>query len=194
MGGGFVIKENEDNSKTVVVDLPFPINTSEDLLHWCRKTGLAINEVVMENENAWRNEMETKQGVLTIWQTMKDCMYRGCHTKGELPGGLHVRRRAFDLNKKLIKQSDYNDYDSWSNIIHEGGSSCQYILGWVSCFALAVNEENASFGRVVTAPTNGAAGVIPAQAFFLICGARQTILRTFNFQLLTITGIGNGTC
>jgi len=81
IGGGFVVKENEDKNKTVVVDLPFPINTSEYLLHWCMKTGLSIHEVVMENENAWRKEPETKQGVLAIWQVMTECMYRGCHSK-----------------------------------------------------------------------------------------------------------------
>ncbi len=162
VGGGFVIKEGEAYSSQTIIDLPFPINNSEDLLHWCRKTGLAVNEVVMENENTWRNEAATRQGVLNVWETMKACIYRGCHTNGELPGGLHVRRRAFDLNKKLIKENFYSDYNSWTAAIRKGGNSFQYILDWVSCFALAVNEENASFGRVVTAPTNGAAGVIPA--------------------------------
>jgi len=191
IGGGFVVKENEDKNKTVVVDLPFPINTAEDLLHWCMKTGLSIHEVVMENENAWRTEPETKQGVLAIWQVMTECMYRGCHSKGELPGGLHVRRRAFDLNRKLIRQNNYNDYDSWTNAIQSGGNNFQYILDWVSCFALAVNEENASFGRVVTAPTNGAAGVIPAvlQYFITFCNGNdaEKIIRF----LLTASEIGS---
>jgi L-serine dehydratase len=171
VGGGFVVKENEENNNDIIVDLPFPINTSEDLLHWCMKTGLSISEVVMENEAAWHNEAETKKRVLKIWETMHDCMYRGCHSKGELPGGLHVRRRAFDLNKKLINGRSYTDYHSWTDAIRKGGNHFQYILDWVSCFALAVNEENASFGRVVTAPTNGAAGVIPAvlQYFIAFC-------------------------
>ncbi len=191
IGGGFVVKEGEDKSKTSSIDLPFPINTSEDLLHWCMKTGLSINEVVMENENAWRNETETKAGVLKIWETMKESMYRGCHSKGELPGGLHVRRRAFDLNKKLIKQQSYNDYNSWIDAIRKGGSSFQYILDWVSCFALAVNEENASFGRVVTAPTNGAAGVIPAvlQYFIVFCDG-DTEDKIIRF-LLTASEVGS---
>jgi L-serine dehydratase len=126
------------------------------------KTGMSIHEVVMENESAWRSEPETRKGVLKIWETMRECIYRGCHTKGELPGGLNVIRRAFDLNKKLLKGRTYTDYQTWQQAIKEGGENFQYILDWVSCFALAVNEENASFGRVVTAPTNGAAGVIPA--------------------------------
>ncbi len=191
IGGGFVVKENEDKKSAVKIDLPFPINTASDLLHWCMKTGLSINEVVMENENAWRSEAETKQGILNIWQTMKECMYRGCHTKGELPGGLHVRRRAFDLNKKLIKQNDYNDHASWTNVIRNGGNAFSYILDWVGCFALAVNEENASFGRVVTAPTNGAAGVIPAvlQYFITFCNGddEDKIIRF----LLTASEVGS---
>jgi len=191
IGGGFVVKEDESNRKTVAIDLPFPINTAEDLLHWCMKTGLSIHEIVMENENAWRREAETKQGVLTIWRVMKECIYRGCHSKGELPGGLHVRRRAFDLNRKLIKQNSYTDYDSWTQAIKSGGNNFQYILDWVSCFALAVNEENASFGRVVTAPTNGAAGVIPAvlQYFITFCDGNdeEKIIRF----LLTASEIGS---
>jgi L-serine dehydratase len=126
------------------------------------KTGLQINEVVLENENSWRPEAITKSGVLNVWQTMKDCMFRGCHTQGNLPGGLFVKRRAFDLNKKLLAGRSYDNYDTWLAAIKQGGQSFQYTLDWVSCFALAVNEENAAFGRVVTAPTNGAAGVIPA--------------------------------
>jgi L-serine dehydratase len=191
IGGGFVVKEGEKNGGKTAIDLPFPINTADDLLHWCMKTGMSINEVVLENENAWRSEEETRKGVLQIWHTMRDCMYRGCHTKGELPGGLHVRRRAFDLNKKLIKGKTYNDYDSWVQAIRAGGNSFQYILDWVSCFALAVNEENASFGRVVTAPTNGAAGVVPAvlQYYVVFCdGVNEDNIIKF---LLTASEIGS---
>jgi L-serine dehydratase len=102
---------------------------------------------------------------------MRDCTYRGCHIGGELPGGLHVTRRAAALNKKLLNGKTYNNYREWIMAIREGGSGFQYTLDWVSCFALAVNEENAAFSRVVTAPTNGAAGVIPAvlQYFVAFC-------------------------
>ncbi|MDB5245885.1 MAG: L-serine ammonia-lyase [Segetibacter sp.] len=171
IGGGFVVKEGEEQSTSQSVELPFPISKADDLLHWCMKTGLTINEVVLENENCWRPEVETKAGVLQIWQTMKDCMYRGCHTQGTLPGGLYVKRRAFDLNKKLTAGKVYDSYETWLQAIKEGGGSFTYTLDWVSCFALAINEENAAFGRVVTAPTNGAAGVIPAvlQYFLAVC-------------------------
>lgn len=191
IGGGFVVKEGETGGGKAPVDLPFPINTADDLLHWCMKTGFAINEVVMENELTWQNETATKNNVLRIWQTMKDCMYRGCHCRGELPGGLHVRRRAFDLNKKLIGNNTYQDYESWVTAIRAGGNNFQYILDWVSCFALAVNEENAAFGRVVTAPTNGAAGVIPAvlQYFVVFCNglSDEAIIRF----MLTASEIGS---
>jgi len=175
IGGGFVVKEGEVQNSRQSVQLPFPINTANDLLHWCMMTGFAINEVVMENENAWRSEAETKKGLLHIWYAMRDCIYRGCHSKGILPGGLFVRRRAADLNRKLINDpqalNSYQDYEGWLNVVREKGKTFQSILDWVSCFALAVNEENASFGRVVTAPTNGAAGVIPAvlQYFIAFC-------------------------
>jgi L-serine dehydratase len=162
IGGGFVKKEGEDTGAIAATQLPFPINTSADLLHWCRKTGLSISEVVMENEGAWRTEDETRDGIARIWKTMQECIYRGCHSEGMLPGGLYVQRRAAALNRKLIGNRTYHDFDSWIEAIRAGGNGFKYTLDWVSCFALAVNEENASFGRVVTAPTNGAAGVIPA--------------------------------
>lgn len=170
IGGGFVIKENEIEgaSSASVKHLPFPINSASDLLHWSMKTGMSIYEIVLENESVWRNESETKKELLEIWKVMKECIYRGCHTSGILPGGLYVKRRAAEINKKLVGNESYSDYDSWLKSVAAGGNSFKYILDWVSCFALAVSEENASFGRVVTAPTNGAAGVIPAVLHYYI--------------------------
>jgi len=168
IGGGFVVKDGEQGQQKSEVDLPFPIDTAGDLLHWCIKTGLKISEVVMENELAWRTEQETKVGALNIFRVIKECVYRGCHTKGNLPGGLNVSRRAASLNRKLIGENTYNNFDEWITAIRQTGSGFKNILDWVSCFALAVNEENASFGRVVTAPTNGAAGVIPAVLMYYI--------------------------
>jgi L-serine dehydratase len=170
IGGGFVIQEGGEKnaSSTTHTVLPFPINTADDLKHWCLKTGLAIHEVVLENENTFRLEEETRTGILRIWKTMQECMYRGCHSQGILPGGLNVNRRAFALNKKLLAGKTYHDFESWVARIRSGGSDFKYILDWVSCFALAVNEENASFGRVVTAPTNGAAGVIPSVLMYYV--------------------------
>ena len=189
VGGGFVMKEGE-TGHTHDVTLPFPVDTSSELLHWCLKTGLSIHEIVMENESAWRNEKLTREGVAKIWQVMKECIYRGCHTQGILPGGLNVKRRAGELNKRLLKGKVYNNYEEWVKAIQEGGNSFQYILDWVSCFALAVNEENASFGRVVTAPTNGAAGVIPAVLqYYIIFTSDVTEEKIIQF-LLTASEIG----
>ena len=191
IGGGFVQQEGHTASGNEKVELPFPINTANELLHWCRKTGMSIHEVVMENELAWRPYEETKKGLLNIWRVMKECMYRGCHTGGYLPGGLQVKRRAEALNKKLLKNESYTDYNGWAQTIKEGGNKFNYILDWVSCFALAVNEENASFGRVVTAPTNGAAGVIPAvlQYYILFCDG-DSEEKIINF-LLTAAEVGS---
>ena len=199
IGGGFVTKEIISDDRTQWADgsappeivLPFPINDADELLHWCMKTGLNISEVVMENENTWRTEAETKSGLLAIWQVMKDCMYRGCNTEGILPGGLNVKRRAAALNKKLLKDKSYTNYDSWMKAIKEGGNDFKYILDWVSCFALAVNEENAAFGRVVTAPTNGAAGVIPAVLqYYVIFGDGNKEDKIIQF-LMTAAEVGS---
>ncbi len=168
IGGGFVVQEQSNDLKLSAVQLPFPIDKSSDILHWCMKTGFSVAEVVLENEHAWRSEEETKNRVLKIWNVMRECIYRGCHIEGELPGGLNVKRRAYSLNKKLLKSASHHNFEGWVNDIKSGGNNFQYILDWVSCFALAVNEENASFSRVVTAPTNGAAGVIPAVLMYYV--------------------------
>jgi L-serine dehydratase len=191
VGGGFVVKEGEEKSAGTEIQLPFPINNSNELLHWCMKTGMSINEVVMENENSWRPEKETREGLLKIWKVMSECIYRGCHTEGILPGGLNVKRRAAELNKKLLAGKKYNDYKTWVATIRAGGNSFKNTLDWVSCFALAVNEENASFGRVVTAPTNGAAGVIPAVLqYYIVFADGNSDDKIIRF-LLTAAEIGS---
>ena len=191
IGGGFVVKEGDVLQSNQQVELPFTINTADELLHWCRKTGLNISEIVIENETAWRTEYETKQGVIQIWEIMKACIYKGCHTQGHLPGGLNVKRRAFDLNKKLVGNAGYTDFASWLDLIQKGGNEFTYILDCVSCFALAVNEENASFGRVVTAPTNGAAGVIPAVLMYYIAFCKGNDEQKIIQFLLTASEIGS---
>lgn len=190
IGGGFVQQEANASKTVVSVDLPFPINTADQLLHWCRKTGMNIHEVVMENEHTWRPEEATRAGLMDIWKVMTDCMYKGCHTEGLLPGGLNVKRRAPALNKKLLKNKSYSDYASWKQAIRDGGLQFGYILDWVNCFALSVNEENAAFGRVVTAPTNGAAGVIPAVLqYFILFADGDSEEKIIRF-LLTASEIG----
>ena len=192
IGGGFVIQEGQTtDERQQRVQLPFPINTADDLRHWCMKTGLSIWEVVLENEGAWRPEEQTRQGLERIWQTMAQCVYRGCHTAGVLPGGLQVTRRAFALNQRLLAGATYPNFNTWMQAIQAGGTSFTYILDWVSCFALAVNEENASFGRVVTAPTNGAAGVIPAVLmYYVVFWGGNSADKIYRF-LLTAAEIGS---
>lgn len=192
VGGGFIVEEGVsdlNNSNTI---LPFPIDKAEDLLHWCIKTGMNIHEIVMENEMSWCSEAEVKRKLLAIWDVMKSSFYRGSHTNGYLPGGLNVNRRAFELNRKLLANKEYTNYDEWVLQIKSTGSSFNNILDWVSCFALAVNEENASFGRIVTAPTNGAAGVIPAvlQYYLIFCNQEKQEEKVIQF-LLTASEIGS---
>jgi L-serine dehydratase len=162
IGGGFIVKENESKSEKQSIKLPFPIDCAEDLHNHCLENMSSISEIVWANEQMWRSESEVGQGLMTIWRTMRACIYKGVHTEGVLAGGLGVERRAAKINKRLLNNAVYNDYDSWLAAIQSQRYSFSDTLNWVSSFALAVNEENASYGRVVTAPTNGAAGVIPA--------------------------------
>ena len=163
VGGGFVVKEGEDVSKKQSAKLKYEINDADDLLQNCMRAGLSISQLVMENEKSWQSKAETEKGILNLKDVMFDCIYRGCHSEEKiLPGGLNVQRRAAKMNKQLLKNSSYNYFEEWLTAIKNTDRSFTNTMNWISCFALAVNEENASFGRVVTAPTNGAAGVIPA--------------------------------
>jgi L-serine dehydratase len=179
VGGGFIVQENEQVTGSRAVKLPCPTERGDDLARWCRGLGKTIPEVVMENEHAWRSDAEVRAGLLVIWRTMAECMYRGCHTDGVLPGGLNVTRRAASMNRKLLQGSgssgrwEHDDLDSWLEMVRHSTRDFQQVLRWVSTFALAVNEENAAFGRVVTAPTNGAAGVIPAVLMYAWCFCRS---------------------
>lgn len=168
VGGGFVVKEGEENAVSDFT-LPHPIDLGKDLENWCKNGEKAIWEVVWENELTWRSPEQIRADLLKIWDVMKQCIYIGCHTDGVLPGGLDVTRRAKNLSDRLMKGKPYQNVDEWMRQISRGGHSFQETLKWVSCFALAVNEENAAFSRVVTAPTNGAAGVIPAVLMYHVC-------------------------
>lgn len=165
IGGGFVVKEERSNAKKKIAikcAFPFPINNAAELLEYSIKENKNISEIVYANEISMRPETEVHSELLRIWHTMLECMYIGCHSEGILPGGLNVRRRAFDMHQNLIGLSNYDAPQSWLEEIRKTEVKFRQILKWVSCFALAVNEVNAALGRVVTAPTNGSAGVIPA--------------------------------
>ncbi len=169
IGGGFVVKEKEDNHKEEILHtFPFPVEKADELLAFCKAENKKISEIVYENEKTMRSEEEIHNELLRIWDTMLECMYIGCHSEGILPGGLNVRRRAYDMHKNLIGVLPYEDPYSWLQIIRQTEVKFRQILKWVSCFALAVNEVNASLGRVVTAPTNGSAGVIPAVLMYYL--------------------------
>jgi len=165
IGGGFVVKEERLNAKMkkeIKSAFPFPIQNAEALLKYTIAQNKSISEIVFENEKSMRSEEEIHHELMRIWHTMLECMYIGCHSEGILPGGLNVRRRAFDMHQNLIGLANYNSPQEWLETIRKTEVKFRQILKWVSCFALAVNEVNAALGRVVTAPTNGSAGVIPA--------------------------------
>lgn len=169
IGGGFVVKENQQESQDKKqCEFPYPIQTADELLKHCLSQNKKISEIVWENEIAIRNEAVIDAELLRIWHTMLECMYIGCHTEGILPGGLNVKRRAYDMHKTLIGNAVYNSPQEWLETIRKTEVKFRQILQWVSCFALAVNEVNASLGRVVTAPTNGSAGVIPAVLMYYL--------------------------
>ena len=166
IGGGFVVVEERKNSKKkkeiFFNTFPYPIQLGTELLSYCKLLNKSISEVVLENEKSIRTPEQIDYEFHRIWNTMLECMYIGCHTEGNLPGGLNVRRRAYDMHETLIGSLPYFTPQEWLETIRLTEVKFRQILKWVSCFALAVNEVNASLGRVVTAPTNGSAGVIPA--------------------------------
>ncbi|MCL4107385.1 UNVERIFIED_CONTAM: hypothetical protein GTU68_067296 [Idotea baltica] len=170
IGGGFICQENEDLSESNLI-LPCPINSSEDLKKWVLKKKTSFSKVVLMNELSLRSKEVFERDLLEIWDCMQESLYRGCHRFGVLPGGLNVDRRAAKMNRKLIKRENYKNLPEWKD--------------WVSCFALSVNEENAAFGRVVTAPTNGAAGVIPAVLMYHHCFNSSTREDVIKFLLVS---------
>ncbi len=163
VGGGFVVSEevagDGTRQKIIAPDatvLPYPFHSGADLLALARKYSCSIAEIMRRNERHWRNDEETRTHLLRIWQAMCDCIDRGCHSEGTLPGGFGVRRRAAGLLHALRGASSEEQQDPL------------LVLDWVNLYALAVNEENAAGGRVVTAPTNGAAGIIPAVLHYYV--------------------------
>lgn len=171
IGGGFVVKEelaHSTENEEIKHTFPFPIDKATELLEYTIKENKKISEIVYENEKSMRSEEEIHTELIRIWNTMLECMYIGCHSEGILPGGLHVRRRAYDIHKNLIGVLPYENPQSWLEIIRLTEVKFRQILKWVSCFAMAVNEVNAALGRVVTAPTNGSAGVIPSVLMYYL--------------------------
>jgi len=185
VGGGFVVSDevaaDGSRQKTIAPDttvLPLPFHSGAELLEVTQREGIAIAEVMRRNERHWRSDAEIDAGLLKIWKAMQACVERGCRTDGVLPGGFKVRRRAADLHRQLCSNPEAALRDPLQ------------VLDWVNLYALAVNEENAAGGRVVTAPTNGAAGIVPAVLHYytrFVPGANDTGVIDF---MLTAAAIG----
>lgn len=159
VGGGFVVGQrtaDEDQLTQSDVQRPYPYRSGDDLLRLARESGLSVSEMTLRNETCWRSEQETRNGLLDVWHAMQQCVARGCQHEGILPGGLKVQRRAATLLRKLNDAANAATKDPL------------VAMDWVSMWAIAVNEENAAGGRVVTAPTNGAAGIIPSVLHYFV--------------------------
>jgi len=196
IGGGFVVQEERKISKANKIifycTFPYPISYGEELLKFCSQLQLPISSVVLENEKSIRDDGSIDFELKRIWNTMLECMYVGCHTEGNLPGGLNVRRRAFDIHKNLIGEHKYESPQDWLETIRKTEVKFRQILKWVSCFALSVNEVNASLGRVVTAPTNGSAGVIPSVLmYYLVIENHEADFEYIKKFLLVASEIGS---
>jgi L-serine dehydratase len=186
VGGGFVVNQDEAAEDRIVADttpLPYPFHSGEELLAHCEANGLSIAQLMFANELCWRSADEVRDGLREIWRAMQSCVERGIRQGGTLPGGLHVQRRAPLLHAELSSRPDAAVADPLTT------------LDWVNLFALAVNEENAAGGRVVTAPTNGAAGIIPAVGHyyerFCTAGKDAAAIEQALFDyLLTAAAIG----
>jgi L-serine dehydratase len=186
VGGGFVVNQDEAAGDRIVADttpLPYPFHSGAELLAQCDLHKLTIARLMFENEQMWRNAAEVHEGLRELWQAMQACVQRGIGAHGTLPGGLHVQRRAPLLHAELSARPE------------AGTSDPLTVLDWVNLYALAVNEENAAGGRVVTAPTNGAAGIVPAVLHYYarFCSAGKTTEEVeqgvFDF-LLTAAAVG----
>lgn len=205
IGGGFVVQEHERECPLRQrVKLPFPIEKAAELERYCEEQQATIPQIVLRNELMWRDREQVRLGLLQIWKVMRECIFRGCHTVGTLPGVLQVTRRAARLNHQLLGIANPLHGDTlgatvpvltddnvtrWMRAVRRDGQSTiahtfQDTLKWVSTFALAVNEENAAFGRVVTAPTNGAAGVIPAVMMYAACFMGKSDEELVDFMLV----------
>jgi L-serine dehydratase len=191
VGGGFIVEDGKPNEDHRQITMPYPIDTAEELKSYCKTLNLSIPQVVMANELSLREESEIHSKLSAIWDVMRESIFESIQKSGVLPGGLNVKRRSKEICESLLSSNTYMDSESWMRAIRNRHYNFTDTLKWVSCFAFAVNEENASFGRVVTAPTNGAAGVIPAVLMYYMLfqhNARKEDVYTF---LLTAGEMGS---
>ena len=190
VGGGFIEKKGRNQQAQSVIQLPYPIDKGKDLLKYTADNNLSIAAIVLENENHFRKPTDVVAGIEVIYQTMLNCVFRGCRTTGILPGGLNVKRRAKKLADSLLKADLFDTPEQWLAAIWQQPKDFTTINKFVSCFAMAVNEENAALGRVVTSPTNGAAGVIPAVLLYHLAFCKNKGMADIQKFFLTAGEIG----
>ena len=169
VGGGFVATDDSNTIEENAIVTPYPCHVAQSISDNCKKLNLSVSDLIYVNEQAWMTKDQIRNEALKIWHEIKQCIFKGVSKSGILPGGLNVKRRASEMNDRLLKNQKFNNVEEWIIAVKNSDQSFTNITKWVSCFALAVNEENASFGRIVTAPTNGAAGVIPAVLMYAHC-------------------------
>lgn len=182
IGGGFIQREGEGPKASASVKLPHPVSRGAELARWCETEQVPIWEISRRNERIWRSDAVIDATLDKLFETMIEAIYLGCHTDGILPGGLDVRRRAKGIHDRLMAGRSYSNRKEWLKQMRQTPNDLATSTSWITCFALAVNEVNASYGRIVTAPTNGACGVIPAVLFHYWCftpGASQDDVRNF---------------
>ncbi len=189
VGGGFIQEEGTSLANKAAIKLPFPIDKGADLLAYTKREKVSISDIVLQNELHFRPKKEIEGRIAHIFNTMLSCTFKGCYTDGILPGGLNVRRRAKALHGKLLV-GEFLTTKTWLAAIKKSTADFNTINKWISCFALAVNEENAALGRVVTSPTNGAAGVIPAVLLYFLCFCENNGMRDIQRFLFTAGEIG----
>ena len=195
IGGGFVVKKERKNASKKMksfLEFPFPIEKATELLAYCKAENKPISEIVLENEKSLRSEEEIDTGLRKIWEVMLESMYIGCHTEGTLSGGLNVKRRSFEMHQRLIAEEKYNSPQEWISAIRRTEVKFRQILKWVSCFAISVNEVNASLGRVVTAPTNGSAGTVPSvMMYYMVIENHEATFEDMKRFMLVAGEIGS---
>jgi len=169
VGGGFVLTGSEGVVNQKLASAPYACHDAKSIETYCEELGLSVSQLVRRNEQTWRNEGAIEESALQIWSEIIQCIYRGINQSGKLPGSLSVKRRAKELNESLMGDAAYDNCEEWLDLLASFDRGFTSVSKWVTCFALAVSEENASFGRVVTAPTNGASGVIPAVLMYAYC-------------------------
>ena len=190
IGGGFIRREGEEVLENEKNAIPYPIQTASEMLNWCESTGKGLAQISLENELCWQSKKNVEKKLDQLWNVMLLSIYNGCNNKGTLPGGLNVKRRAYQLCRNLLGDEEFSNINEWFDLIKSQPNDINVVTNWISCFALSVNEVNASYGRIVTAPTNGASGVIPAIIMYNIIFQNKNSIDDIREFLLVAGEIG----